>query len=390
MNRPTSETAAIALLRALVQQDSINPPGVTKGVAGVALDWLHTAGFAPEVVSAHPNKPNIVVTLDNGPGPHLVFNAHLDTISPGEPSAWTRPIHDLTEGGGRLYGLGTGNMKAAAAAMMLATLNLSARRDDWTGRLSLTLVADECVFGPDGAAFLLSQRPDLLGDMLICGEGPGYMHLAIAEKGLMWVKLTATGPAGQGMLSTAGSTATTRLAVAITALDEINRHAVPCPLAVLDHTDNTAGLRPSVNVGRIGGGTFISQAASSAWAEIDIRLPPGLSIKDMSVLLDSICQPDYLTWEIIKAWDANWSAPDCNVASAILHAAREVGRDGIRMVTRLPASDASRWRKCGISSVCFGPQAELASGVDDHVYRQDFLDCIQIYENATLEILGIS
>ncbi len=381
------EAEAIALLRALVRHNSINPPGITKGVAGVALDWLRDSGLRPEVVSAHPDKPNIVLTIDNGPGPHLVFNAHLDTVSAGDPSAWTFPIQDLTEQDGRLYGLGTGNMKAAATAMMLAIRSLSARRDDWSGRVSLTLVADECVFGPDGAAFLLDQRPDLRGDMVICGEGPGFMHLAIAEKGLMWVRLTATGRVGQGMLSNVRSTATTRLAAAIIALDEINHLSVRCPLPVLDHKDNVEGLRPSVNVGRIGGGDFISQSASSAWAEIDFRIPPGLSVKDLSAILDSICKTETLEWETIKAWDANWTDSESKVAVAILDAAHDNDRAGTRLVTRLPASDASRWRKLGIPSVCFGPQAELASGVDDYVIRQDFLDCIKIYEQAACNIL---
>lgn len=382
MKVSSPEAEAIALLRALVRHNSINPPGITKGVAGVALDWLRDSGLRPEVVSAHPDKPNILLTIDNGPGPHLVFNAHLDTVSAGDPSAWTFPIQDLTEQNGRLYGLGTGNMKAAVTAMMLAIRSLSARREDWSGRVSLTLVADECVFGPDGAEFLLDQRPELRGDMVICGEGPGFMHLAIAEKGLMWVRLTATGPVGQGMLSNVGSTATTRLAAAIIALDEINHLSVRCPLPVLDHNDNVEGLRPSVNVGRIGGGDFISQSASSAWAEIDIRIPPGLSVKDLSAILDSICKPGNLAWETIKSWDANWTNSESEVAAAILAAAHDNNRVGTRLVTRLPASDASRWRKLGIPSVCFGPQAELASGVDDYVNRQDFFDCIKIYEQA--------
>jgi hypothetical protein len=37
--------------------------------------------------------------------------------------------------------------------------------------------------------------------------------------------------------------------------------------------------------------------------------------------------------------------------------------------------------------VCFGPQAGLASGVDDHVARADFLDCISIYAAAAAVLL---
>jgi hypothetical protein len=35
-------------------------------------------------------------------------------------------------------------------------------------------VSDECVFGDNGARHLLATRPEaVLGDALICGEGPG-------------------------------------------------------------------------------------------------------------------------------------------------------------------------------------------------------------------------
>ena len=58
------------------------------------------------------------------------------------------------------------------------------------------------------------------------------------------------------------------------------------------------------------------------------------------------------------------------------------------LVVRLPASDASRWRRAGVQAVCFGPQPLLASGIDDFVYRKDFLDCAKIYAIAALDYLG--
>jgi len=378
----------VTLLRALVQQDSINPPGHTVGVAGVAADWLRAQGLPAWIFAAHPDKPNIVVQIDNGPGRHLVFNAHLDTVSPGDVAAWSVPLHDLTLRDGRLYGLGTGNMKGAAAAMMLATRNLARNRAGWSGRISLTLVADECVFGPDGAGALLERRPDLLGDLLICGEGPGSMHLAIAEKGLLWLRLVATGAVGQGMLARPRSAATTRIAAALVALDELNDLVVPCPIPALDHDFNRNGRRVSVNVGRIEGGGFISQAASHAQADIDIRLPPGLTIEDLSKRLDAICQTYGAHWQQIKGWDANWADPGHELVAALQAVAGDVRQVPVQLVTRLPASDASRWRRAGVPAVCYGPQTELASGVDDYVFEKDLTDCVDIYERAARLLLG--
>ena len=60
----------------------------------------------------------------------------------------------------------------------------------------MTAVSDEVMFGERGAVFLLKSRPDLAGDFMISGEGPGFMDFAVAEKGLLWIDIEAVGPSG--------------------------------------------------------------------------------------------------------------------------------------------------------------------------------------------------
>ncbi len=385
-DRPeTSEAArSVAVLRGLVQADSVNPPGHTGDAVAAALAALQ--GLTYEIIAADSAKPNIIVRLANGPGPTVHLNAHLDTVPPGNTAAWSVTLHDLTERGSRLHGLGTGNMKAAAAAMIGALHRLQAARDQWCGEVILSLVADECVFGPDGAAHLLQTRPDLRGDMLICGEGPGAMNLAVAEKGLMWVRLTATGRVGQGMLTTRGSAATARLAAALVQVDAWNEFRFAPPLPTLNHQDNAEGMRLSANIGRIDGGTGFSPAASQATADLDLRLPPSLTMAELGARLDALCATGDLAWELVKGWEPNWSDPGCAPARAVRETARLVRGKMPADVTRLPASDASRWRSLGVPAVCYGPQPELASGVDDYVFTKDFLDCIAVYAGAVAHL----
>ena len=188
-----SREELVALCARLVAAGSVNPPGHTTGPADVVRDFLAVRGLHSETLAQVEEKPNLVAATEgHGPGRHLVLNGHLDTIPPGEESEWTVPIHALTRHDGRLHGLGMGNMKGAVAAMCLAYAFLAENRGLWPGRLTLTAVADETVFGPDGALFLLEARPELLGDGLICGEGPGSLELAIAEKGVLYPGLGAT------------------------------------------------------------------------------------------------------------------------------------------------------------------------------------------------------
>lgn len=385
--RPTGVEAehAIRVLRSLVREDSVNPPGDVTGAARVAISALE--GLRVDVVAADPQKPNLVAQVANGEGPTVHLNAHLDTVPPGNLSAWSVPVHALTEREGRLHGLGTGNMKGAAVAMILALRRLQEARKHWRGTVVLSLVADECVFGPDGAAHLLSARPELRGGALICGEGPGGMELAVAEKGLLWARLRATGRVGQGMLTTRESSAPARLLQPLVEVDRWNDLRVPPPLQSLDHEGNWQGMRLSANIGKVEGGSGFSPAVSEAAAQIDLRIPPGMTIAEVGARLDALCGDGRLSWDLVKGWEANWSDPDSLPAQAVREAAARVRGRAPRDVTRLPASDASRWRALGVPAVCFGPQPELASGLDDYVRREDVLDCVAIYAGAVAHLL---
>jgi succinyl-diaminopimelate desuccinylase len=386
--------ALFALLGALVAARSFNPPGDTRAACAVVADALGQAGLPYRIAARIPEKPNCIATIDSGrPGPHLVLNVHLDTIHPGEESDWSVPLHAMTRRGDRLYGLGIGNMKGAVAAQVMALLWLAEQADHLAGRVTFTAVADETVFGPDGAAFLLETEPDLVGDAVICGEGPGALGLALAEKGVLWVALEARAPTAQGMLARPGSSAIMRLAGALATIDGWNRETVRPPPEIAAVADGALpdGLRLTVNAGTVQGGRFVSQSATRASAEIDIRIPPGLTIAAMETRLAELCASlDGLSFRRIKGWEPNWTPAASPVVAAVASAHEAVAGHAARPVVRLPASDASRWRLRGIPAVCYGPQAEAVSGIDDHVVAEDVVTCAKVYARAALSFLTSS
>lgn len=381
----------VDLLSDLIAEASPNPPGNCAGVARIVSEWLGARGITCERVQRSEDKPNLVATLaGRHPGRHLVLNGHMDTISPGDETAWSVPLYEMTRREGRLYGLGPGNMKGALAALTFAFSMLHERQPELAGRISYTAVADETVFGPDGAGYLLDQRPDLEGDAVICGEGPGDMTLGVAEKGVLWIAFEATCPPGQGMLTTKGSSAIARLSSLLTEIDGWNDEQVspPAEIAGVAGSAGPHRLRLSVNAGRISGGHFVSQVASKATAEVDFRLPPGLTMAAVASRLDALIgRHPGLSWRRIKGWDANWTAETSTVAQSVRAAASIVRGHPPSPVVRLPASDASRWRARGVQAICYGPQPELASGVDDYVHEQDLVDCAKVYALSALAYL---
>ena len=376
----------------LVAARSVNPPGRTVEAAAVIEAFLNEKGIVCETLANVSDKPNLVAeTAGSGEGRHLILNGHLDTVDPGREADWSVPLYEMQSTGGKLTGLGMGNMKAGTAALALAFVWLARNQEHWPGKISFTAVADETVFGQDGAGWLLAQRPDITGDAVICGEGPGDMSLALAEKGLLWVELTATAPSGQGMLARPGCSAITRLANTIAKIDTWNEEQVkpPAGLSVVEPHAGAEGLRLSVNTGTIKGGHFVSQIATEAVAEIDFRIPPGLSTSDIETRLTKLCERrEGLAWHRIKGWDPNWTDPDEAIARAVAQSARLFRQRPVNPVVRLPASDASRWRNLGVPAVCFGPQPLLASGVDDFAWADDILMSAKTYSLSALIFLN--
>ena len=285
----------VRLCAQLVRAASVNPPGRTAEVAQVVREYLSAHGVQNSTVAADDEAPNVVGQVAGArAGRHVVFNAHMDTMEAGDEKSWTVPIFDLTRREGRLYGLGMGNMKGALAAMCVATAVLRRHREAWGGRFSMTAVSDEVMFGDRGTVFLLRTCPELAGDFLISGEGPGFMDFAIAEKGLLWLDIEVSGGGGHSSRAQRGETAVMRLANLLKTIDELNAlYAEPPPeLAGVSGGEGNAGLRLSLNAGSLFAGTVRSQIATTARTQLDIRLPPGISAAEIERRIRSAAAAD--------------------------------------------------------------------------------------------------
>jgi succinyl-diaminopimelate desuccinylase len=386
--------ALVDLCGRLVAAASVNPPGRTAEVAQVVRAYLSNNAIAAALVSPDAEAPNVVGQVDGAEtGRHVIFNAHMDTMEAGDASAWTVPVLKLTRREGRLYGLGMGDMKGALAAMCVATAVLHWHRAHWRGRLSLTAVSDEVMFGERGTAFLLRRRPDLAGDCLICGEGPGFMGVAAAEKGLLWADIEVRASGGHASRALRGQTAVTKLAALLVWLDALNDTYAPMPpeLAGVSGGEGNLGLRLSLNAGTIAAGTVRSQVATRARAQLDVRLPPGISAAQCEARIRAVAggDPD-IRIDVVKAWDASWTALDQPLMQELAGAAAAVRGAPAPLMVRLLGSAARRWRGLGVPAACYGPQPTLSAGVDDYANEQDVVDCAKIYACTALAMLARS
>lgn len=382
-----ARASIVELCGALVAAPSITPPGDTRAAADAAIGWLAARGLEPQVISEREDMPNVVVEVSGAePGPHLILNGHLDTMGPGDASRWTVPQFELTPLDGRLYGLGMGNMKGAVAAMCAAMEILSEHPRDLAGTVTLLLVSDEVRFGDHGARFVLERDPRMRGDAVISGEGSGWMTLAVAEKGVAWLDLRASGAAGHASAALRGETAVARLADGLHRLDELNDWHVEPPPALAGALSDPAhpGLRVALNAGILEAGDARGMIAPDARAELDVRLPPGLSLEALDARVLQILEDSGVEYRRGRSWAANWTDPADGLAQAVSSAAHLVRGDPPVLTVRHPASDAMRWRSLGRPAVCYGPQPTLSAGVDDYAIAQDVIDCCAVYALAAL------
>ncbi|MGF2949289.1 M20 family metallopeptidase [Microbacterium alcoholitolerans] len=381
----------VGLCAELVAQPSVNPDGDTRGMAAAVSAALAGFGVRSRFEQSVPTMPSVVAELDSGrPGPHLVLNVHMDTMPPGDESAWSVPIYELTRKDGRLYGLGMGNMKGSVAAMIHAVRLLTEHPETWSGRVTFTAVSDEVVFGENGAAYLLRTIPRIVGDGMLCGEGPGFQRLAVGEKGVLWLELTATGDAGHSSSVRQGRSATARLAEVVAQVDRLNGMRAEIPSGLIGVVDaQDPGFELTANVGTVRAGTFIGQVAVNGTAEIDLRVPPGMTIDEAQRTITDIAdRVGEVTVRRIKGWDPNWTTPESAIGRAWMTAHERNRFEAPRFAVRLPASDASRWRLRGTPALCFGPQPGLSAGVDDYAEEDEVLRCAVLFTTTAMEFLS--
>jgi acetylornithine deacetylase/succinyl-diaminopimelate desuccinylase-like protein len=148
------EEEAASLTSALVAHRSY--PGEEGEAQRAVANWLTGNGLAPQMQPTDPerNRPNVIAVVENGPGPTLLLNGHIDTVLAAE--GWDHDPWQARRDGDRLSGLGACDMKSGLAAAMLATRALDRNRDRWNGTLVFSSVVDEEAYSIGARALIAS------------------------------------------------------------------------------------------------------------------------------------------------------------------------------------------------------------------------------------------
>lgn len=373
---------------------------------------LREVGLEPVIVGETEQRANVIVRIpgqDSSRG-GLVVHGHLDVV-PAEPAEWSVDPFAGTIKDGFVWGRGAVDMKDMDA-MMLAVVRQWARDGVQPPRdMVFAWVADEEHGGLHGAHWLVDNHPDLFeGCTEAVGEVGGFSFtvddanrvypIMTGEKGIRWMKLTATGQPGHGSMIHHDN-AVTKLAAAVA---RIGAHDFPIVwtdtlrefvtgLGAIMGTDLMA-VDPEVMIdklgplGRIVGATLRNTAnptlleagykanviPSTATATIDCRVIPGQEEefeKQVDELIGTDVAREWLISDI--ALESSFDSPLVKAMTAALKAEDE----GSHTLPYLMSggTDAKSFTQLGMKCYGFSPLrlpadldfASLFHGIDERV-----------------------
>jgi acetylornithine deacetylase len=243
---------AVCLTRSLVDIDSTTG---REGDAGVWLAaFLRERGYQVTEQPVTAGRFNVLARLPADPV--VVFSTHYDCVPPFFPSRVE---------GGLIFGRGSCDAKGIAAAQIAAAERL---RVSGESRFAMLFVVGE-ERGSDGAMVANAQAPAAVR-FLINGE-PTDNRLGAATRGMVRVRLRATGRAAHSSFPELGESAIDKLLDALMVVRGVVLPEDP----LLGRTHYTVGL--------IEGGVAPNVVSPSAFAELTFRI-----VGDAAAILDAL------------------------------------------------------------------------------------------------------
>jgi acetylornithine deacetylase/succinyl-diaminopimelate desuccinylase-like protein len=410
------EDEVVDLCRDLIRFESVNDgtgrgPG-ERAAAEYVAGKLEEVGLEARVFESAPHRTSVVTRMEgeDTSRPALLIHGHLDVV-PAEAKEWRYDPFAAEIADGCIWGRGAVDMKDMDA-MVLSLVRDRMR----TGRkpprdVVLAFVADEEAGGVFGAQWLVENKPELFAD---CSEGiseVGGFSLTVnddvrlylietAQKGMAWIRLTATGTAGHGSMVN-DDNAVTRLCEAVA---RVGRHEFPIHVtrtvrAFLDQVSDAFGIELDADdmqatvaklgpLARIVGATLRNTAnptmldagykhnviPGSAHAMIDGRFLPGFE-KEWETELDAAIGPgitrEYTHYDIALETEFEGALVDA------MSGALKAEDPGARPIpyTLSGGTDAKSFSRLGIRGFGFSPLrlpadldfAGMFHGVDERV-----------------------
>ena len=271
----------LELMRCLIGAPSVSSVSAewdqsNESVIDDLADWCEALGFRVETlpIDGHPGKFNLVATAGSGPD-GLVLAGHTDTV-PCDPQLWASDPFTLTERDGRLYGLGTSDMKGFFAVVLDALRDVDLRT--LARPLTLLATADEESSMCGAQALVAAQRR--LGRHAVIGEPTGLRPVRM-HKGIAMEAIRVTGHSGHSSDPSLGRSA---LEGMYRVIGELLRWREELQARYRNPLFRVSV--PTLNLGHVHGGDNPNRICGHCELHFDIRPLPGMDLDDLRAQIE--------------------------------------------------------------------------------------------------------
>ncbi len=370
------------LARGLIAIPSENPPGDERRVADFLLHDLRAHGWDAEDRQAD-GRPNVVARLQGRqPGPHLLFDGHLDVVPAG--NGWSQDAYTPTIRDGRLIGRGAADMKGGIAAMVAAAEAVRRAGVPLRGTLTLAMVADE-EEGGRGTRALLDAG--LRATWAIVPE-PTELQPVVAHKGSANLHIRLRGVPAHASTPEQGVNAIDHAMRVLAGLDELRRRTVV-------HHELLGP--PTLTVCTIAGGFNDYTVPDQCELTLNRRLVPPERAVDVLADVQAVlaeCRSRDTSFNAsveMRACTPPLETPtDALVANALRSATAQVTGADSGVQGWSATCDASMLSQAGIETVVFGPGSisRDAHRPNESVGVDQLQQCASIFALTIAQLLG--
>lgn len=334
-------------------------------VIDLVADWAQRCGFAVQVldVPGVPGKYNLIASLGRGDG-GLVLAGHADTV-PCDTERWRFDPFRITEDEGRLYGLGTCDMKSFLALSLAAAEGF--RGGDLTRPLHLVVTADEET--TMAGARSLADAGALAADGVILGE-PTMLLPVRMHKGIFMERLRLTGQAGHSSNPAYGNNALEGMHTAMSALLELRAE-----LQEAHHNEAFMVPTPTLNLGGIHGGDNPNRICGQCALSYDLRPLPGMDIDALRAQLHERVEAALAGSDLEIAFDSlfDGTPPAETPADApVIRTAEDLTGEHARAVAF--GTEAAFYQRQGMDVLIMGPGSIFQAHQPDEYIELDYLE----------------
>jgi acetylornithine deacetylase len=368
------------MLAALVATPSVSctDPRLDQGNRAVIdqlATWLADLGFACEIQEVSPGKANLIATLGSGPG-GLVLAGHTDTV-PWDQGRWQFDPFALTEANGRLYGLGTADMKG------FFPLAIEAARDflhrDLKAPLILLATCDEECSMAGARALVAAGKP--AARFAVIGEPTSLRPLRM-HKGVMMERVVIEGRSGHSSDPGLGANA-------LEAMNDVMNTLLAYRGELQAAYRNTAFTVPvpTLNLGCIHGGDNPNRICPHCELQFDLRPLPGMNMDELRHEIRRRVAPiaeRHAVTAMVEPIYAGTPAMETPADSALVRAAERL--TGHRAEAAAFGTEAPFFRQLGMDALIFGPGGiEQAHQPDEFIALDSIRPTVEVLKGLIRE-----